>query len=105
MKTVGILLAGGRSRRFGSPKVFATWNDQYFYEWAYAALDKVCDDVIIITREELMPLFPKNFFLTTDDKRFSGDGPLVGIFTGMNNINADQYVVLPCEIPFITRLS
>lgn len=103
METVGILLAGGRSRRFGSPKAFAKWKDQYFYEWAYATLDKVCDDVIIITREELLPLFPKNLFLSTDDHRFSGDGPLAGIYTGMDIINADQYVVLPCDMPFITR--
>lgn len=103
MKTVGILLAGGRSRRFGSPKAFATWKNQFFYQLAYAALDKVCDDVVIITREELLPLFPKNLSILVDDHRFTGEGPLAGIFTGMNNIKADQFLVLPCDMPFITR--
>lgn len=102
MKTVGILLAGGKSRRFGSPKAFATWNDQYFYEWSYAALASICDDVIIITRAELLHLYPKNLSLTTDDQRFSGDGPLAGIFTGMKSIQAEQYIVLPCDMPLIT---
>ena len=103
MKTVGILLAGGQSRRFGSPKAFATWNEKYFYEWSYVALEKVCDYVIIITREELLSLFPKNLPLATDDSRFLGYGPLAGIYAGMDTIEADQYVILPCDMPFITR--
>lgn len=103
MKTVGILLAGGQSRRFGSPKAFATWNNRYFYEWSYAVLANVCDDVIIITREELLPLFPNNLFLTTDDSKFLGYGPLAGIYTGMDKLKGDQYMVLPCDMPFITK--
>jgi len=103
MKTIGILLAGGQSRRFGSPKAFATWNNRYFYEWSYAVLANVCDEVIIITREELLPLFPNNLFLTTDDPKFLGFGPLAGIYTGMDKIEGDQYMVLPCDMPFITE--
>lgn len=103
MKTGGILLAGGMSRRFGSPKAFATWKDHYFYEWSYTALKSVCDSVIVITRKELIHLFPTEIFLTTDEQRFLGDGPLAGIYTGMNNVEGDQYVILPCDMPFITE--
>ncbi|QUG41514.1 molybdenum cofactor guanylyltransferase [Psychrobacillus sp. INOP01] len=103
MKTVGILLAGGRSRRFGSPKAFATWNNRYFYEWSYAALESVCDDVVVITREELIPLFPSSLFILTDEQSFQGLGPLAGIYTAMNRLKGDQYIVLPCDMPFITE--
>lgn len=103
MNTVGILLAGGQSRRYGSPKAFAKWNNRYFYEWSYAALETVCDHVVVITREELIPLFSSGLFLITDDLRFQGFGPLAGIYSVMDRIKGDQYIVLPCDMPFITE--
>lgn len=102
MKTVGILLAGGQSRRYGSPKAFAKYNDHFFYEWAYKALETVCNEVIIIAREELINLFPKCLHVTIDSEQFSGKGPLAGIYSGMEKISADQYIVLPCDMPYLT---
>ena len=54
---VGILLAGGLSRRYGSPKAFAEIEGELFYERAYNALAAVCGDVIIISRPELIDHF------------------------------------------------
>ncbi len=41
MKAVGIVLAGGLSRRFGSPKAFARIGTGYFYERAWIALEPI----------------------------------------------------------------
>ncbi|TSI05199.1 molybdenum cofactor guanylyltransferase [Lysinibacillus sp. BW-2-10] len=102
MKTAGILLAGGASTRFGSPKAFAIWNEKYFYEWALAALQSVCQEVAIVTRAELVKNFPTNLHVITDDEAFLGMGPLAGIYSGMQKVDADQYFVLPCDMPNIT---
>jgi molybdopterin-guanine dinucleotide biosynthesis protein A len=101
METIGILLAGGMSRRFGSPKAFAKINDQFFYEHVWRALDAACDHVVIVTREELMPRFPEELDVIIDLPSLSGLGPLVGIYTAMTERPADQYLVLPCDMPFI----
>ena len=100
-KLVGILLAGGMSRRFGSPKAFAVMDGELFYERAYKALDKVCDHVVIISRAELRPHFSAECDVITDLEWVAGQGPLAGILSGMTARPAEKYMVLPCDMPFI----
>lgn len=99
--TVGILLAGGLSRRFGSPKAFAKIEGELFYERAYQALAAVCDHVVIVTRQEFLPLFPVELDCMADLPIVAGKGPLAGIYSGMAVRSADRYMVLACDMPFI----
>lgn len=99
--TVGILLAGGLSRRFGSPKAFAELDGKAFYEYAHDALAAVCEEVVIITRPELKGRFPLTLDVISDTEKFAGFGPLAGIYTAMAERPASQYLVLPCDMPFI----
>ncbi|AOV08954.1 molybdenum cofactor guanylyltransferase [Sporosarcina ureilytica] len=101
MKTVGIVLAGGLSRRFGSPKAFARMGNKYFYEYATAALAPHCDQIVIVTRPEHVEHFSNELHVITDDDRFTGLGPLAGIYSVMNIIAAKRYVILPCDMPYI----
>lgn len=101
--TVGILLAGGLSRRYGSPKAFALIEGEPFYERAYRALAAVCDHVVIISRPELMSHFPPEVDVITDLDRVAGQGPLAGILSGMTARSAEKYMVLPCDMPFVGR--
>lgn len=100
-ETVGVLLAGGMSRRFGSPKAFGELEGKAFYEYAYSALAAVCDHVVIVTRPELKGRFPATLDVISDSPKFAGLGPLAGIFTAMSERPARQYLVLPCDMPFI----
>ena len=100
-ETIGILLAGGLSRRFGSPKVFAEIDGELFYEKVYRALAAACDHVVIVSREEFLPLFPAEFDAITDLTFLAGKGPLAGICSAMALRPADRYIVLPCDMPFI----
>jgi len=99
--TVGILLAGGLSRRFGSPKAFAEIEGEFFYECAYRALAGVCDRIVVVSRPELVSRFPVDYNVITDVDWIKGQGPLAGIYSGMAAIHAEKYVVLPCDMPFI----
>ncbi len=71
MKTVGVVLAGGLSRRFGSPKAFARIGTEYFYERALEALEPFCEEVIVVTREELLERFAPGVTTMTD---YAGSG-------------------------------
>lgn len=100
-RTVGILLAGGLSRRFGSPKAFAEIGDEVFYTRVYKALEAACDHVVIVSRKEFLPLFPAGLDVITDLPVAAGKGPLAGIFSAMALRPADRYMVLACDMPFI----
>ena len=101
--TVGILLAGGLSRRYGSPKAFASVEGELFYERAYRALAGVCDQVVIISRSELLSRFSPEVDVITDLEWVAGQGPLAGILSGMTARPAEKYLVLPCDMPFVGR--
>lgn len=102
-RIVGVVLAGGLSSRYGSPKAFAKLGDQFFYEIAVDALKDSCDEVIIVTRPELVNCYSDNLAVITDVKAFDGLGPLAGIYSAMKAVQADHYVVLPCDMPYIKR--
>ncbi len=101
MRTVGVVLAGGLSRRFGTPKAFARIGEMYFYEHALHALHPFCEEIVVVTRRELLGRFPSEVAVTTDVLEFEGCGPLAGILSAMEFVEADRYVVLPCDMPFI----
>lgn len=102
LKTAGVVLAGGRSVRFGSPKAFGLHQGRYFYERAVDALAPVCDAVVIVTREALKERFPDHLSVITDHEDYQGLGPLAGIYSAMCAVQADRYAVLPCDMPFMT---
>lgn len=98
---IGIVLAGGASRRFGSPKAFATYEGRHFYEYALDALAPHCTEVIIVARPEHVSHFPESLQIVTDLNEFAGHGPLAGILTVMQEYPSDWYAVLPCDAPFV----
>jgi len=53
VKTLGAVLAGGRSRRFGSDKAVAMLDGQTLLDHALAALRPHCDALIIVGRGEI----------------------------------------------------
>ena len=102
MKTAGIVLAGGLSSRFGSPKAFAEWEGRPFYELSLEALSPFCEECIVVTRPELVERFPEGLHITTDIAPFEGQGPIAGILSGIEKLRAERYIVLPCDMPFMT---
>ncbi len=101
--TIGVVLAGGESRRFGSPKAFAKLDNRSFYELAKSALDAHCDEVVIVTRQELLKCFPEGIKVITDVMDYRGLGPLAGILSAMESVEADRYIVLPCDMPYVDK--
>lgn len=101
MKTAGIVLAGGKSRRFGSDKAFAVYEGKFFYEKAVDAFSTVTETIIVAARKESKQKISADVHVIVDLDEVSGLGPLAGIYSVMEAVDADAYIVLPCDMPYI----
>ena len=102
-KIQGVILAGGRSRRFGSDKAAVIIADSD----SRTLLQRICDelkslqlDVVVVTHADAT-LKPDGFTVLRD--LVPDSGPLGGIVTAMTLVPADAYLVVTCDMPFVTR--
>ena len=89
----GILLVGGASSRFGSPKAFARFEGEPLAERAWRVLGEVCDERIAVGDGEGLP------FPALEDE---GTGPVAAIAAGLRNATQDVAVVVPVDMPLLT---
>lgn len=104
VKIVGVIVAGGQSRRFGSDKAFSLYKGKLFFQHSLQAVSSFADEVIIVTSRTLFPRFNTmaNVKVVEDMEEFKGCGPLAGIYTAMNEYQAEWYAVLPVDVPLVT---
>jgi molybdenum cofactor guanylyltransferase len=83
----GILLAGGASTRFGSPKELAEYEGETLGDRAWQLLGEVCDERIRVGPGGL------------DDP---GTGPVAAIAAGLRAARHEIAVVIPVDMPRLT---
>ena len=84
-----IILAGGRSERFGSQKAFAQINGQPFYQHLVETLTatNMFNQIIISTNKDLAPHFDYPH-VVIDEVAHENKGPLAGIYLSLIHIDA-----------------
>ncbi|RAK16998.1 molybdopterin-guanine dinucleotide biosynthesis protein A [Anoxybacillus vitaminiphilus] len=99
----GAVLAGGESRRFGSPKAFAKREGTYFFQFSVNALRPFVQEIYIVSHPSLISRFRQvtNEKILLDEEMYRGQGPLAGIYTVMRRTDAEWIFVLPCDMPYI----
>ncbi|MFD1848493.1 molybdenum cofactor guanylyltransferase [Oceanobacillus bengalensis] len=99
---VGVVLAGGQSRRFGTAKAIAKKNNKAFYKYSIDALAPIVDCLLVVTNSNLEHIFDKEKTkIIHDTKKYQGQGPLAGIFTAMEKYPAEWYIAVPIDVPFV----
>jgi len=104
MMIAGLVLAGGRSSRFGSEKAVAPLNDRTLMEWALDALRPHCDAVAVSARPAsgAAGLASRLGLPVLEDAAGAPDGPLAGVAAGLRWAlarGADHLATLPCDMP------
>ena len=83
----GVLLVGGASRRFGSPKALAEYDGATLQARAWRLLGDACDEQIVVGRGGLGD---------------PGTGPVAAIAAGLRAAAHDLVVVIPVDMPLLT---
>lgn len=104
MKIAGVILAGGKSSRYGKPKMFETYKGKCFYEHSVDALKAhSLSPIVIVTNDDLFPSFKRDdveFIIEHDTNAYQG--PLFAMYQALSSIaDADWFFVLSCDIPFV----
>jgi molybdopterin-guanine dinucleotide biosynthesis protein A len=89
----GLVLAGGAGVRFGGPKATAVLGGTTLVERAVAALASRCGRVVVVGRPEVPLPVP------SIDDRPGPDCPLNALATGLAAVDAEEVLVLACDLP------
>ena len=104
MKTIddvsGVILAGGKSSRYGKNKAFIKINGIPLIEKVITVMGSVFQELIIITNT---PHKYSHLRLPVYKDLIEGLGPLGGIFTGLTAISKDAGFFVACDMPSLNR--
>jgi len=92
-RSAGIVLAGGRSRRMGTPKATLEWHGSTLLRRAVGIVGRAVDGPVVVVRahdQELPPL-PVDIEIVEDARE--GRGPLQGIAAGLAGIGDRASIV------------
>jgi molybdopterin-guanine dinucleotide biosynthesis protein A len=100
----GVILAGGKSSRFGKDKALIQFQGKPLVEWVMEAIDKVVDEVILSLssgpeNSNFVRGLGKNVRIVMDAK--PGLGPISGLCSSFKEAKEDYVAVAPCDSPFI----
>ena len=103
---LGVVLAGGKSQRFGRDKSQVKLQDKLLIDYILSEIIDEFNETLIVTNEKINFLSSNNISITKDFK--SGLGPLGGVLTAMKWIkeNDKKYKwisTFPSDTPFFTK--
>jgi molybdenum cofactor guanylyltransferase len=92
----GVLLVGGASRRFGSPKALARIDGETFAERGRRVLREACEEVLVVGKSD--DGLPFDVIDDGTDVR----APIAGVVAGLRAAANDVAVFVPVDCPWMT---
>ena len=103
MATAGIVLAGGRSSRMGSPKAALEWHGSTLLRRVTGVVARAVDGPVVVVRApgQTLPELPPGIEVVEDPRE--GLGPLQGLAAGLRAIEdrADAAYLSATDVPFL----
>jgi molybdopterin-guanine dinucleotide biosynthesis protein A len=94
----GVLLVGGASTRFGSPKALAMLDGQTLAERAWRLLGETCDERLAVGKRDDALDLPFELLDDGTDVR----APIAGVVAGLRAATYDVVVVIPVDVPLLS---
>jgi len=101
-----VILAGGLSKRFGQDKCLIRLARKPLILHVVDRVSAIVDEIAVVvgssSQKEMFATSLKSEAKILVDK-INMQNPLVGALTGFENIKADYSLLLPCDMPFVSR--
>lgn len=97
----GLVLAGGKSVRMGTPKDALQWHGKEQRYFAADLLKPFCDEVFISCRQDQLTDFDTNYQALTDT--FLHMGPFGGILSALRAQRDKAWLVVACDLPLLDK--
>src|SRR5215217_8023971 len=97
----GIVLAGGRSSRMGTPKAWLDWHGSTLLRRACGIVARGTGGPVVVVRAagQELPELPAGVRVVEDARE--GRGPLQGILAGLQAVDADVAFVASVDLPLL----
>lgn len=100
----GIVLAGGKSSRFGTNKALVQFHGKPLVKWVIEPMGKVVDEIILsLSSEPDIPNFVETIGIDIKMVKdvHPGLGPISGLLSSFKEAKGEYVAVAPCDSPFI----
>jgi molybdopterin-guanine dinucleotide biosynthesis protein A len=95
-----IVLAGGRSTRFGADKASALLRGKPLLTWVVRAASATCREIVVVAAEgQVLPAVEQATRVVTDPE--PGLGPLAGLATGLRAVSVPLAFAVACDTPLL----
>ena len=104
---LGVILAGGKSSRFGSNKSLSNLSNTKLIQHVINKISKYFSDILIVSNDSKLVLEDPNIKIIKDC-RDGYLGPLVGVLSAMKYANQNNkynwVITFPCDTPFFDKI-
>jgi len=95
-----VVLAGGKSSRFGSDKASALLRGRPLLQWVLDAVGQVCEAVVIVkARGQVLPDATCDVPMTVVEDLYEAQGPLAGLVAAFEAVDTPLAFATSCDSP------
>lgn len=102
MDVTGVILAGGKSTRFGRDKAREVVAGASMLQWVVRATEQVCSEVVVVrAKGQVLPVVESNVPMRVVEDDYDGLGPLAGLVTGFGAVGDGWCFAGACDAPLL----
>jgi len=95
-----VVLAGGKSSRFGSDKASALLRGRPLLQWVLDAVGQVCEAVVVVkARGQVLPDATCSVPMTVVEDLYDAQGPLAGLVAAFEVVRTPLAFATSCDSP------
>jgi molybdopterin-guanine dinucleotide biosynthesis protein A len=98
----GLILAGGKSTRFGEDKASAVLAGKPMLQWVVSRLEGVCLSIVVVRAAgQVLPHIDCAIPIESVEDLYEGKGPLAGLVAGLGTVGDGLCFATSCDAPLL----